>query len=121
VFRNDETDSVFNKELAWGVLSNLGFIEHQLGHLDVAEQMYLQSLAFFIELGSRGNMATLLVRLAILEEQRGSVATSLQYAQEAQDLIRRLGMVQEQAQVEALFERLANAQQMRKSNDMNPP
>jgi tetratricopeptide (TPR) repeat protein len=113
VFRNDENDSVFNKELAWGVLSNLGFIEHQLGNLDVAEQMYLQSLAFFSELGSRGNMATLLVRLAILEEQRGNVATSLEYAQEAQDLIRRLGMVQEQVQVEVLFERLANVQQIR--------
>ncbi len=28
VFRYDEADPVFNTELAWGVLSNLGFIEH---------------------------------------------------------------------------------------------
>jgi tetratricopeptide (TPR) repeat protein len=71
VFRHDENDPVFNMELAWGILSNLGYVEHQLGHLDTAEQMYLQSLSFFREFGSRGNMATLLTRLALLEEQRG--------------------------------------------------
>lgn len=108
VFRYDEADPVFNAELAWGVLSNLGFIEHQLGRLDAAEQMYLQSLDFFSELGSRGNMATLLVRLAALEEQRGNYAASLQYAREALGWSRRLGMVQEQAQAEALLQRLAN-------------
>src|SRR6266567_3123688 len=108
VFRHDEADPVFNTELAWGVLSNLGYIEHQLGRLDTAEQMYLQSLDFFRELGGRGNMATLLVRLATLEEQRSNPAASLQYAREAFDWSRRLGMVQEQTQAEALLLRLAN-------------
>jgi tetratricopeptide (TPR) repeat protein len=67
VFRHDETDPVFNMELAWGILSNLGFVEHQLGNLDTAEQLYLQCLGFFKELGSRGTMTTLLTRLALLE------------------------------------------------------
>src|SRR6266700_2037799 len=96
VFRHDEADPVFNTELAWGVLSNLGYIEHQLGRLDTAEQMYLQSLDFFRELGGRGNMATLLVRLATLEEQRSNPAASLQYSREAFDWSGRLGMGQEQ-------------------------
>ncbi len=112
VFRHDEADPVFNTELAWGVLSNLGYIEHQLGRLDTAEQMYLQSLDFFRELGGRGNMATLLVRLATLEEQRSNPAASLQYAREAFDWSRRLGMVQEQTQAEALLQRMTNVQQI---------
>ncbi|SRR6266568_1891945 len=107
VFRSDESDPVFNIELAWGILSNLGFVTHQLGELDEAEQMYLQSLGFFKELGGRGNMATLLVRLAALEEQRGNHEAALGYAGEAFDWSRRLGLVQEQAQVEALYVRLA--------------
>jgi len=108
VFRYDDADPVFNAELAWGILSNLGFIEHQFGHLETAEQMYLQSLEFFREFGSRGNMATILVRLAMLEEQRGNHAASLQYAREALDWSRRLGLVQEQAQADILIQRLAN-------------
>src|SRR6266700_29273 len=107
VFRSDESDPVFNIELAWGILSNLGFVTHQLGELDEAEQMYLQSLGFFKELGGRGNMATLLVRLAALEEQRGNHEAALGYAGEAFDWSRGLGLVQEQAQVEALYVRLA--------------
>jgi tetratricopeptide (TPR) repeat protein len=70
VFRYDEHDPVFNVELAWGILSNLGFVEHQLGNLASTEQMYLQCLGFFQELGSKGTMTTLLTRLALLEEQR---------------------------------------------------
>ncbi len=53
-------------------------------------------------------MATLLVRLATLEEQRGNNAASLQYAREAFDWSRRLGLVQEQAQAKGLLLRLAN-------------
>ena len=56
VFRHDESDPLFNMELAWGILSNLGFVEHQLGNLDTAEQMYLQCLSFFKEMGGRGAM-----------------------------------------------------------------
>ena len=108
VFRYDEADPVFNAELAWGILSNLGFIEHQFGHLNAAEQMYLQSLEFFKELGSRGSMTTLLVRLATLDEQRGNRAASLQYAREALDWSRRLGLALEQVQAEALLQRLEN-------------
>jgi len=107
VFRHDESDPVFNVELAWGILSNLGFVEHQRGDLDSAEQLYLQCLSFFRELGSRGNMATLLARLALLEEQRGNRTAALEYENEALDWSRRLGMVEEEAQMEAIYARLS--------------
>jgi hypothetical protein len=87
-------------------LSNLGFVEHQLGHLDTAEQMYLQCLAFFRELGSRGAMTTLLSRLALLEEQRGNRTVAFAYAREALHWSRRLDMDRERAQMEALCSRL---------------
>ena len=106
VFREDEQDPTFNMELAWGILSNLGFIEHQLGNLAAAEQMYLKSLGFFRELGSRANIATILVRLAMLEEQRGNYAMALRYADEASSRNQRLGMVQEQEQLAVLYSRL---------------
>jgi tetratricopeptide (TPR) repeat protein len=106
VFRHDESDPVFNLELAWGILSNLGFVEHQLGNLDAAEQIYLQCLGFFKELGSRGTMTTLLTRIALLEEQRGNLIAAKEYANEALYWSRRLGMVEEQSQVEALETRL---------------
>src|SRR5437588_11240359 len=83
VFRHDESDPVFNLELAWGILSNLGFVEHQLGNLDMAEQTYLQCLGFFKELGGRGTMTTLLTRLALLNEQRGNCTSALEFASEA--------------------------------------
>jgi tetratricopeptide (TPR) repeat protein len=107
VFRHDESDAVFNMELALGILSSLGFVEHQLGNLDAAEQMYLQCLSFFKELGGRGTMTTVLTRLALLEEQRGNRSTALQYATEALDWSRRLGMVREQVLMEDLCTRLS--------------
>ena len=53
-------------------------------------------------------MATLLVRLALLEEQRGNRTAALEYANEALDWSRRLGMVEEQALMEALHTRLSS-------------
>ena len=108
VFRHDESDPLFNMELAWGILSNLGFVEHQLGNLDTAEQMYLQCLSFFKEIGGRGTMTTLVTRLALLEEQRGNDTDSLEYAAEALNWSRRLGMVEEQALMEELIIRLSS-------------
>ena len=46
------------------------------------------------------------IRLASLEEQRGNRAVALDYAHEALEWSRRLGMVQEQAQAEAIVGRL---------------
>lgn len=48
-----------------------------------------------------------LTRLANLEDQRGNLVATRHYADETLDWSRRLGMAQEQAQVEALYARLA--------------
>jgi len=106
VFRHDADDPILNIELAWGIMSNLGFVEHQLGNLDTAEQMYLQCLDFFQELGSKGARTTLLSRLALLEEQRGNYAAALAYAGEALQWSQRLEMPRERTMMEALWLRL---------------
>jgi tetratricopeptide (TPR) repeat protein len=107
VFRHDEHNPVFNTELAWGIMSNLGFVEHLLGNSDAAEQMYLQCLEFFQKLGSKGTMTTLLTRLALLEEQRGNRAAALAYADEALFWSQRLEMADDHAQMIALHLRLS--------------
>ncbi len=106
VFRHDETDPVFNLERAWGLVSNLGLVAHKLGELDKAAELYRQALGFFKETGGRGFMTTVLVRLAALEEQRGRQETAQTYAQEALEWVRRLDLVQERGQVEAILARL---------------
>jgi LuxR family glucitol operon transcriptional activator len=106
VFSYKETNPTFNIERAWGIRGNLGYIAHQLGKLEDAARRYKQCLQFFKEIGSRGYMTTLLVRLAFLEEQRGNKAEALAYAREALDWSGRLDMVKEQAEAEALCQRL---------------
>ncbi|MEP7189486.1 MAG: tetratricopeptide repeat protein, partial [Roseiflexaceae bacterium] len=99
-------DPSVNLESVWSVLGNLGFVMHQLGNLDIAEQMYRQSLDYCREIGGKGSMTTQLVRFASLEEQRGNFAAALVYAREALEWSRKLGMVQERAQAEAIVVRL---------------
>jgi tetratricopeptide (TPR) repeat protein len=106
IFGQNDRDLVANIERTWGILGQLGFVMHQLGDLDDAAQTYLQALEFCRETGGKGYMTTLLVRLASLEEQRGNLATALEHAREALEWSRRLGMVQEQAQAEAIVGRL---------------
>jgi tetratricopeptide (TPR) repeat protein len=106
-------DPSVNLEFFWSVLGNLGFVMHQLGNLDTAEQMYRQSLDYCRELGGKGSMTTQLVRLAALEEQRGNPAAALDYAREALEWSRKLGMVQERAQAEAIVGRLGTAEMLK--------
>jgi LuxR family glucitol operon transcriptional activator len=106
VFCHDKDDPVFVLERASSVLGNLGVVAHQLGHLDEAARLYQQALDFFRGEGGRGYLVTLLSRLATLEEQRGNYAVALEYAHEALEWSRKLGMVQEQAQAEAIVGRL---------------
>ena len=57
--------------------------------------------------GGKGDIATLLVRLATLEALRGDRASALLHAREALELSRKLGMFQERQQAEALLAQLA--------------
>jgi tetratricopeptide (TPR) repeat protein len=111
VFGLGENDSVLNLEGAWGVLSNLGLVAQGVGDLETAAQMYLQSLDICREIGGKGSMTNLLVRLAALEEQRGNHIAALDYAREALEWSRRLGIVWEQAQAEAIVGRLGTLEQ----------
>jgi tetratricopeptide (TPR) repeat protein len=106
VFSSDDDRPPFNLERAWGLLGNLGMVAHQLGDLPAAAQMYAQALQYFRQDGTIGNVVTLLVRLAALEEQRGNQAAALEHAREALEWSRKLGMVQELAQAEAIARRL---------------
>jgi tetratricopeptide (TPR) repeat protein len=109
VFRVDLDQPQFNIERAWGAYSQFAYVTHQLGNLDAAARMYHTSLAAIREVGSRGYLATVLVRYAALEEQRGNAAVALEYAHEALDWSRKLGLPHEQAQAEALLARLSGA------------
>ena len=107
VFRTDIAEPVFNLELAWGILNNLGFVAHQMGDLVEAAKIYQQCVEQYQGIIGRSYVATLLVRFALLEEQRGNRTTALRYAREGLEWSERLGMVQEQAQARALCVRAA--------------
>jgi tetratricopeptide (TPR) repeat protein len=105
VFRPDHDNPIFNIEFAWIVTASLGFVEYHLGNIEAATQMYQQALAPLREL-SKSHMTTLLVRFALLEEQRGNRAKALTHAHEALEWSKRLGMVKERVQAEAIITRL---------------
>ncbi len=107
VFNTEDAAPTFNVERAWGVLGNLAFVLSQQNNTAEAVQLFQQSLGFFQQFGGRGYTATLLVRLADLELRAGMPAEALAHAQRALDLSRKLGMVQELAQAEALIARIA--------------
>ncbi len=89
-------------------MGELALVTHQRGDLDTAARMYRQSLDICREFGSIAHLTTLLVRLAALEEQRGNTAIAFDYAREALEWSRKLGMVQERAQAEAIVMRLGD-------------
>lgn len=106
VYNEDVEDPVFNLEWVWGLLSNLGLVAHKRGGLDLALERYEKALGFFQQGGSIGNIATLLVRLADLQLDRGDRLAARRYAEDGLDLSKRLGLEQEQNQLKAIFARL---------------
>jgi LuxR family glucitol operon transcriptional activator len=106
VFQIDLDNPGFNMERAWGAYSQFAYVSHQLGNLDEAARMYGESIHALREVGSRGYLATILVRYAALEAQRGNTTAAHDYASESLELSRKLGMLQERAQAEALITQL---------------
>jgi LuxR family glucitol operon transcriptional activator len=104
---NEDSQPVFNLERAWGININLGLTYYELGDLNAAADLYTESLKFAREIGSKGTMTGLLVRLATLEEQRGNLQMAFSYASEALDWSKYLGMKKEQQQAGAICARLA--------------
>jgi tetratricopeptide (TPR) repeat protein len=109
VFRLDIENPMFNIERAWGAYSQYAYVAHQLGDLETAATMYSKSLDAWREHGSRGYLSTVLLRYALLEDQRGNRSTAISYARESLDWSRKLGLVQELAQAEALMRRLESS------------
>jgi hypothetical protein len=72
--------------------------------------MYHESLEYLRETGSRGYITTLQVRYAALEEQRGNHTAAHENATEALEWARKLGMAREQAQAEAILERIGTTE-----------
>lgn len=105
----DENDPALNLEGAWGVLSNLGLVAQQQGDHEAAAQMYQQSLEICREIGGKGALTNLLVRLALLEQQRGNPAGARAHADEALEWATRLGMIWEQRQAAQVLEALGPA------------
>jgi tetratricopeptide (TPR) repeat protein len=106
MFPVDVEPSEFNPERAWGMLGNVGFVLHQLGDLDEADEVYRRCLDFFRRSGGRGYTATLLVRRAALAERRGQRHAAIAYAREALELSGQLSQVQEQREASLLLARL---------------
>jgi tetratricopeptide (TPR) repeat protein len=106
VFQIDLDNPGFNMERAWGAYSQFAYVSHQLGNLDEAARMYGESIGALRDVGSRGYLATILVRYAALEVQRGNTTAAHDYASESLELSRKLGMIQERAQAEALITQL---------------
>lgn len=106
VFQTDLHNPGFNMERAWGAYSQFAFVTHRMGHLPEAAKMYAKSLAAIREIGSRSYLATLLVRYAELEMQRGDRAAALAFAREALEWSQKLGVVAEQRQAAALLAQL---------------
>ncbi len=109
VFNSDDVSPSFNVERAWGVVGNLAYALSQENETTEAVRLFRQSLEFFRQFGGRGYTATLLVRLAELEARSSMHAEALAHAHEALDLSRKLGMVHELAQAEALLAQLGAA------------
>jgi tetratricopeptide (TPR) repeat protein len=109
VFKHDDEHPVFNIEFAWGLLSNLGLIAYREGDFEQAQHIYYQCLPAYREIGGKGDLATLLLRIATLEEQLCNGSKALAFAHEALEWARKLGMVQEWAEAEALLVRLDTA------------
>lgn len=108
IFRHDDDHPVFNIEFAWGLLSNLGLIAYMEGDYEQARQYYDQCLAAYRDTGGKGDIATLMIRMATLEQRQNNYGKALTLAREALEWIRKLGMVQEQAEAEALLAKLAH-------------
>lgn len=106
VFHEDTESPTFDLSRAWGLLSNLGFVAHHLGNLNEAAQMLEKALQYFDTSGSVGDVATVKVRLAGVEADRGNILAALTHAHKALELSKHLGLVQERAQAEAIIARL---------------
>ncbi len=109
IFRHDKANQIYNPERAWGLISNLGFVEQNIGNIESAERLYTQCIQFFRNSGGAGYMATLLIRLGSLEYQRSNTEVAINYITEAVMIAEQLNLHQEHVEGTALLRQLKSA------------
>lgn len=106
VFGYDAITGEFDIRRAWGVLGNLGVVEYALGNYDEARLIYEQCIAHIRISGGKGGLATLLTRLAQLEEQCGNFSIALEHINEAMAISQQLNLAKEIELAEQIYQRL---------------
>lgn len=81
-----------DEPLARGTWGHLASIAYQLERYAEAKELCLKSLEYYEELGTKGYLATLKYRLALIENALGEYTSALLHVQEAVDWFDRLGM-----------------------------
>jgi tetratricopeptide (TPR) repeat protein len=81
-----------DEPLARGTWGHLASIAYQLGRYAEAKDLCLKSLEYYEELGTKGYLATLKYRLALIESALGEYGSAIVHVQEAVDWFDRLGM-----------------------------
>lgn len=95
-----------DEPLARGTWGHLASIAYQLGRYAEAKDLCLKSLEYYEELGTKGYLATLKYRLALIENALGEYPSALVHAQEAVDWFDRLGMKPDHAEAIKLLNQL---------------
>ena len=95
-----------DEPLARGTWGHLASIAYQLGRYAEAKDLCLKSLEYYEELGTKGYLATLKYRLALIENALGEYASALLHVQEAVDWFDRLGMKPDHAEAIKLLNQL---------------
>ncbi len=95
-----------DEPLARGTWGHLASIAYQLERYAEAKDLCLKSLEYYEELGTKGYLATLKYRLALIEHALGEDASALLHVQEAVDWFDRLGMKPDHAEAIKLLNQL---------------
>ncbi len=101
-----ENESDLGVSSMMGAIGFLGWIEFNLGDFYKAKKLMERSLIFFERFGGKEYLATLCLRLAIVEKALGNYEKTLQHAKEAYFWAERLGMVRELEGAKALLNEL---------------
>lgn len=97
-----------DEPLARGTWGHLASIAYQLGRFTEAKELCLKSLEYYENLGTKGYLATLKYRLALIENALGEYDSALTHVKESVDWYDRLGMKPDYAEAIKLLEELGS-------------
>ena len=105
-FRERAEETPRDESLARSIWGHLAIVAYHLDRPQEAKDLCLKSLDFFETSGTKGFLATLNYRLALVEEALGEYEEALQHAKLAVDWLERLGMKPDLAEAQVLLARL---------------